>query len=175
VTIDAYPLVVMSPVFGLGVYCFAHVLLSRLRIGKTPYVSLIAGFFIGSAADLSVSILAAMNLRVPSMDAFGWCLLSSLTYVALGWCYFHFVNLGIASLRIRVLEEIVEAGGTLQAVSLQDRYNDARMADARIQRLIAGGHLVARGERFHRGSARFLFTARLFAVLRHLIIGNRTP
>lgn len=169
----ARPLLVLSPVLGLGVSCVSHVILSRLRVGRAPYEPLVNGFLTGFAAMIVMTAIALRDLAVPATDAAALTVLNGLIYSALGWCYFHFVNLGIASLRIRVLEEIAEAGSVLPVDVLRRRYDDTRMAETRIQRLLAGGHLVVRGERFHSGASRFLLTARMFEVLRRLIIGAR--
>jgi hypothetical protein len=168
------PLLVLSPVLGLGVYCVAHVGLSRFQLGRPPYVPLIYGFGAGFVAVVVSTALAMRDSSIPATDGIAMTVLNGLTYAALGWCYFHFVNLGIASLRIRVLEEIADAGGGLPVVALRKRYDDARMTQVRIQRLLDGGHLVVRDGRFHSGVSRFLLTARLFAALRSLIIGVRS-
>jgi hypothetical protein len=168
----AYPVVAVAPVVGLGVYCVTHLIFARARWGRPPYGPLIAGFFAGFVATLALTLLAAWRAASRDADLVALTVLEVLTYSALGWCYFHFVNLGVASLRIRVLEEIVEAGGSLAADALGRLYDDGVMAENRIRRLHAGGHIVLRNDRFHGGRAAFRGIARAFAVLRWLIIGR---
>lgn len=170
----AYPLVVLAPVLGLGVYCVAHVILSRLRVGRPPYAPLVLGFFPGGIVTIVIALLGLHELAPPTVDRVALVLLDGMTYGSLGWCYFHFVNLGIASLRIRVLQEMAEAGGTLRAEALRARYHDGLLAETRIRRLVSGGHVVVRDGRCHRGSPAFLWTARGFELLRRLILGDRT-
>lgn len=98
--------------------------------------------------------------------------LNVATYAALGWCYFHFVNLGIASLRIRILEELVEAGGAMSGERLAGLYDDQAVITARLQRLRAGGHLVEHEGRYKIGRQRFLVVAKIFDGLHALIFGS---
>lgn len=168
----AYTVVVMAPIGGLVMYCVVHLILARARWGRPPYGPLIAGFFAGFAVTLVLTLLAALRGGSRGADLVALTALEVLTYSALGWCYFHFVNLGVASLRIRVLEEIAEAGGSLSASDLGLLYDDVVMAENRIRRLHAGGHIVLRDDRFHNGRAFFRAIARTFVVLRWLIIGR---
>lgn len=168
----AYPFVAVAPIVGLGVYCVTHLIFARARWGRPPYGPLIAGFFAGFVATLALTLPAARQAAPRVADLVALTVLEVLTYSALGWCYFHFVNLGVASLRIRVLEEIAEAGGSLAADALGRLYDDGVMAENRIRRLHAGGHIVLRDDRFHSGRAAFRGIARTFAVLRWLIIGR---
>ena len=168
-----YPAVVLAPVIGLLVCSLGHVALARLRWGRAPYGPLIRAMCAGLAATLAMAVVAARRSVPGADDRLAFAMLDGLTYAALAWCYFHFVNLGIASLRIRVLEEIIEAGGSLQAQALRQRYDDTDMAETRIQRLLAGGHVVMRDQRFHSGRPAFLIIARTFELGRSLIIGAR--
>ncbi|MFM8290494.1 MAG: hypothetical protein ACKOC4_02190 [Planctomycetia bacterium] len=168
---EPYIVVVLAPVLGLGVYCVTHIVLARLRWGRSPYGPLITGFLVGFIATIAIALQASSRLASGGADGVALTGLDCLIYAALAWCYFHFVNLGIASLRIRVLEEIAEAGGSLEARALRELYDDAQMAEARVERLLAGGHIVFRDERFHTGRHSFLAVARIFAILRGLILG----
>lgn len=172
----AYPWLVVAPVAGLMVYCATHLMLTRLLKGRSPYPALIGGFGPGLLTTLGVSVAALWTMQADLVDAIGFGVLNLTTYGALGWGYFHFVNLCIASLRIRVLEEIVEAGGSLPAATLQSLYNTEGVVGLRISRLTTGGHLVERNGRFYSGRALFLLAARLFELLRNFILGaNQVP
>lgn len=169
---DLYPVTVLAPCIGLAACCFIHIVLAKLRWGRPPYQALIAGFFSGLVATIAIASWPARRQGFFDSDRIALTALDTLTYTALGWCYFHFVNLGIASLRIRVLEEISEAGGVLHASELKHRYDDNQMARTRLQRLVAGGHLVCREGRFYSGRRGFLVVARIFDVLRRAVLGK---
>lgn len=169
---DPAALLLLAPLSGLAVCCATHVGLARFRPGRSPYPALLKAFAVGFVVALAVAVGALHTAGTPNADALALATLAVLTYIALGWCYFHFVNLGIASLRIRVLEEIAEAGGTLPAAALRDRYDDRRLVETRLHRLVSGGHVVVRDGSYHRGSGWFLLVAKVFAALRRLIIGT---
>jgi hypothetical protein len=85
--------------------------------------------------------------------------------------YFNFVNLTVASLRIRILEELADSGGWLPRTALLERYGTSSVADIRLARLVGGGHLVERNGRLHTGRLQFLVVARIFDGVRALIFG----
>ena len=95
------------------------------------------------------------------------------SYLALAFGYFNFVNLTVASLRIRLLEEIREAGGLLPTNTLKTAYNSREVVANRLQRLLQGGHLIEKNGRLHSGRLPFLIVARIFDSLRWFIIGRQ--
>lgn len=167
----SYPWLVLAPVIGLAAYCLIHLLAAQVSRGPSPYPALVGAFAPGLLATALVSGWALHAMEAPWADVVGYGLLNLATYGALGWGYFHFVNLCIASLRIRVLEEIAEAGGEMDAAALLTRYNTEGMIELRISRLTSGGHLVVRDDRYHSGKPQFLLAARFFDLLRSLILG----
>lgn len=168
---DGYPLVVLAAVFGLAVYSGCHVLLAWLWRTVSPYPALVGSFIPGLLATIGVTSSGLLAMHATPSDWCGYGCLTLVTYGALGWGYFHFVNLCIASLRIRVLEELAEQGGAATTSHLLARYNDDHLIATRIERLVSGGHLRIEAARYLVGKPYFLWTARLFAGLRRLILG----
>lgn len=166
-----YPMVVMSTVLGLAAYSGCHPLLARLWRVASPYPALITGFFPGLIVTTVATVTGLLTMQASFSDWIGYGLLNIVTYAALGWGYFHFVNLCIASLRIRVLEELMEHGGQATAAHLFARYNDDHLIATRIERLVRGGHLRFHANRYTCDKPYFLLTARLFAGLRRVILG----
>ena len=99
--------------------------------------------------------------------------LDVLTYLALAFGYFNFVNVTVPSLRIRLLEEMRDAGGTLPARALMTAYDSRQLVAIRLERLVRGGHLVENDGRLHVGRLPFLITARIFDGLHGFIFGRR--
>ena len=113
-----------------------------------------------------------MALAPPAADVLGFPLMNLVAYLALAFCYFNFVNLGITSLRIRMLQEVLARGGRMSKANLLACYNTGRMVELRITRLIEGGHLVERNGRLQVGKGRFLLLARIFDALRRIVFGR---
>lgn len=171
---DGYRLAVLAPMIGLAVDAAVHVLLAWTT-SATPYRCLTVGFLTGSAALLVASLVAARGGGVVA-DGYGWLgAMNGLCYLALAFGYFNFVNLAIASLRIRMLEELVASGGRLPLRRLEDSYGTDRMIGLRIDRLLRGGHLRDEAGRLVSGRRPFLVVARVFDGLRWMILGSRAP
>jgi len=170
---DFYPVVVMAPVLGLAAYCLAQILIARSMPGRGPYYSLKLGFIGGLIAAMVVSGWGVGRMTISPQDRVGYVVLNLLTYLALAFGYFNFVNLTVASLRIRLLEEVREAGGALPADALKAAYNSGGVVAIRLERLVQGGHLVEKDGRLHVGKLPFLIVARIFDGLHWFIFGRR--
>lgn len=167
-----YPIIVAAPVIGLGVYCIAQIAVARSWRGRTPYRSLAVGFAFGLLAVGMLAGWAARCMAAGLMDRIGYVTLDILTYLALAFGYFNFVNLTVASLRIRLLEELRTAGGALPTASLLATYDSRQVVAIRLARLVRAGHLLEKNGRLHIGRLPFLIVARIFEVLRWFIIGG---
>jgi len=170
---ECYPVVVAAPVLGLAAYCISQILVARMGRGRSPYHSLKLGFICGLLVVMAVSGRGVGRMEIGVQDRIGYLVLNLLTYLALAFGYFNFVNLTVASLRIRLLEEIRESGGALPAESLKAAYNSREVVAIRLQRLIQGGHLVEKDSRLHSGRLPFLIVARIFDGLHWFIFGQR--
>jgi hypothetical protein len=168
---DHRPLVALAPVIGLAAYCLSHVITARIIRGRNPYPALAIGALVGLAATIAITLAACRRDAVPLVDTLALVGVNTLAALAFAFGYFNFVNLTVASLRIRILEELAEAGGRLPRAALLDRYGTSSVADLRLARLLGGGHLVERNGRLHTGRLQFLLVARIFDGLRRLIFG----
>lgn len=170
------PLVVAAPVIGLAAACVAHLGLARPLRRHGPYPALVAGIAVGLLVALGCTLRPLATTAVPTTDALALTLLNVVAFLALAFGYFNFVNLTIASLRIRMLEEIRSAAGPLGRAALLSRYDTDRVVGLRIERLVNGGHLVERDGRLVTGRHRFLLVSRCFEMLRRVILGRHaTP
>ena len=167
---SGYSLVVLAPVAGLLAYFMSQVALARAAPGRSPYVSLSRGFVAGLVVMIVLTAIGLRRMQTSQADTIGYGLLNFVAYLALAFGYFNFVNLTVASLRIRLLEELLEAGGGLSAEQLGAAYNVDSVAGLRLDRLIRGGHLVERHGRLVIGRRRFMIVARNFDFLHWLII-----
>jgi len=169
---DHRPLVALAPVIGLVVYCVCHILAARLIRGRNPYPALSIGAGMGLVGTVAVTLVACMRGGDSAADTLALAAMNILASFGFAFGYFNFVNLTIASLRIRILEEIANSGGWLPRATLLNRYGTGSVADIRLARLVDGGHIVERNGRLHRGRLQFLVVARIFEALRSLIFGS---
>lgn len=168
---DLRPLVALAPVIGLAACGVVHVVASRLIRGRGPYPPLAVGALAGIATTLAITLAACVRGAAPVGDTLALTGLNGIAAVAFAFCYFNFVNLTVASLRIRILEELADVGGRLPRAALLEQYGTESVAGIRLERLVRGGHLVERNGRLRTGRLQFLIVARIFDGLRWIIFG----
>lgn len=169
---DHEPIIALAPVLGLAVDCGTHLVAARIIRGRNPYPSLAVGALAGLVATIAITFVACRHDAVSTVDTLALVGMNATASLAFAFGYFNFVNLTVASLRIRLLEELADAGGRMARAALLDRYGTTSVADLRLGRLVQGGHLVERNGRLHTGRLQFLLVARIFDGLRWLIFGS---
>lgn len=127
---------VLIPPAALCVNVLAQILCAR---AKMPLLkSVFVGFFAGLAAVPLATRSGAGNMAA-----------NAAIYAGLGYCYFHFLNLGETARRIRLMREIYEAERPISARELETRYSPAEMLERRIQRLVNTGQLREQNGRLY--------------------------
>ncbi|MCP4002565.1 MAG: hypothetical protein GY725_00075 [bacterium] len=155
----------LSPVFGLASYVIAHVGISRAFSARGMLFRAICGFAVGALAMLWINLEAPPELR----------LLNGLSYLALGFGYFNFVNLNFTSIRVRVLRELLECHPVpITNEQIRKNYGAGEILDSRLQRLTATGQLVRDGNRYRTGKGGVLLISRVFDLLIWLVKGSET-
>jgi len=173
--LQLYAILAISPLLGLASYCFSHVLVSRMVRNRGHYFPLLVGCGCGLAATLLVSAVALVLMQRTLLDSLALLVMNLVAYLAFSFGYFNFINLNIASLRIRMVQELADSGGQMPVEALMNLYNIEEVIALRIDRLVAGGHLVERQGRLYSGKRRFLVVGRIFDFLRLVILGHKIP
>lgn len=133
--------------------------------------SLLAGYACG-LIGLAVCWLSSVTAETDSGDFWPLLLVDAALYTVASYCWFHYVNIGDASVRIRVLREIAEAGRPLSRREILDRYSAATIIDTRLERLVASGQLVESGGRYRLGKPRMILVAQFFDFLKFVVLGK---
>lgn len=164
----------LSPALGLAVNVAVQVASFRAR----PAMGLLRSEYLGFAAGLAgvaAAEWAGWTLRTgaaPPVDAAFRALLSLGCYAALGYCHFHFVNLGETARRIRLLRELHDAGGALTRAELVARYGAREIVAKRVARLLGTGQVVLRKGRYHVGNPVVLTIARGTVAMKRILLGK---
>jgi hypothetical protein len=172
--VASHALSALAPVLGLAAYCLSHLVACRAVRNRGNYFPLVVGFGCGLVFTVAISLVALLYSRYALADGLALTGVNAAAYMALAFGYFNFVNLNIASLRIRMIQELAESGGRLPVERLTSLYSTETVIEVRIDRLTRGGHLVERQGRYYSGKRRFLIIARIFDFLRWEILGQRT-
>ncbi len=96
-----------------------------------------------------------------------------LIYALLGYCYFHFVNMGETARRIRILAELGEVPGGLSLREILERYNARDIIDRRLARLVNNGQVKCENGRYYIGNPTVVTMARLTAAAKRAIFGKK--
>jgi hypothetical protein len=160
---------VLAPLAGLSLNVLIQAGLSWASV-RLP-VSMGLGFLAGLVASGAVAAYALWRSGAEAPDFAALLALDLVTSVGLGFGYLNFVNLNAASIRIRILKEIQEAGG-LSREELARRYDDAQLIEDRIHRLIRERQLLERDGRYVPGVPLMLLAARTIGAMKWVVMGH---
>jgi len=163
-------LVLTGPLIALGLNVAAQIVLLRSTSGTRYMRSMIGGFLAG-AAGLAVLELILFTRWACSLEDLA---VQILTYGTLSYCYFHFVNLGQSSIRIRIYAEIAASPGGLSIHDLARDYNEEALMDLRLRRLAESGDIIERNGRYFVGRRRLIHIARAIFAAKLLVLGRKS-
>lgn len=165
-----YPALMVAPIIGLVVNVASQVLMLRI-FRQTFNFSIITGMLSGIGITCGIT-LAALN--VPPEDALPLFLMNTATALALGFCYWNFLNLNMTSLRIRMLKELWRApSGSLLSAELLAMYHPQEMLDRRLKRLAAKKQIRLENGRYYAQGTWVAAMVHIIALLRRIILPLR--
>ena len=164
---------VAIPVLALAVDVAGQVLVFRLGGCRGLLRSIFAGFFLGLVCVVATEAFT-WRAGVGVSDPLGILAASVLIYGALGYGYFHFVNLGQTARRVRILRELLEADHDLSEADILERYNAREIVRLRVGRLLGSGQVVSAERRYTIGRPTMLIFSRLIVALKLLVLGRRS-
>ncbi len=133
---------------------------------------MMAGLAAGAVATAGLTVWAGLAAELSAGDLSGAFLANLATYVALGYGYIHFLNLGQTARRVRLLRELVDAGEPLSRAELLKRYSAADIVRVRLARLEEGGQVVRRDGQLFIGKPTVLAMARAVGLVKQLTLGE---
>lgn len=165
---------VLNPVLGLmlnviiQVICFRFI--QRLGLLKTVFF----GFFAGMLSVLMIDLYIFFAASGRFTDFFMIFAANFITYASLGYCYFHFINLGETARRIRILREIYDSKDGLSMEEILQRYNSKEIVDKRISRLVNNRQVIYKNGRYYIGSPIMLMITKIIVAMKLLLLGRRS-
>jgi len=164
---------VFSPLVGL----LANVItqMSGCRYGKRSGLLrwVFIGFLGGFVTVLAIEAGYTFTTESTLVESIGRLMLSTITYMTLGYCYFHFINLGETARRIRILRELLESEHGLSRNEILDRYNASDILNIRLQRMINNKQIVLRNERYFIGKPVMLYMAKAIVMMKIVLLCKR--
>ena len=163
---------VVTPVIGLMLNVIIQVCGFRYILNLTLLKSVMVGFVSGFLSVVGVEWYLGVVTPASVKVLLAHLTVSLLIYSALGYCYFHFINLGETARRIRILRELYEAQDGLSLEEILERYNAQSIVALRIQRLVHNGQIRAQQNRYVIGSPVMVFIAKSMTLLKRCILGK---
>lgn len=130
--------------------------------------SVILGFVIGllSLVSLGSYVFFLKKEFFPNIVA------GSFIYLSLGYCYFHFINLGETARRIRILRELYDSKSGLSMKEILERYNAGNVVEMRLERLLRNGQVIYKNNRYYIGKPIMLLITKILIMMKLIILGK---
>jgi hypothetical protein len=160
----------LTPVAALAVNAVAQVLLVRLQRGRHFLRAQTGAILVGGIALVAFDLFSLQFQVGESAVVSLW--INIPTYLALSYCFFHFVNLGHTSIRIRIYAEIAERPGGMSAEEMARQYQDEALMQVRLRRLIESGDIVEKGGRYLVGKRRLVQLGNIIFTAKRFVLGK---
>jgi hypothetical protein len=166
--VDGQWTIAIAPLAGLALTVLAQITVVHVSGGKVG-TSIVIGILGGLAVTLAVIALGRAGAPGATGGFVDIWLLGVATYLALAFGFWAFLNLNITSMRIRILRELLRAGGRLALSDMAVSYTPAERLRRRLKRLETGGQITLENGRWLLGSWQVLAIARGVEALRSLL------
>ena len=157
---------VLSPLCGLLTNIITQLSGCRYARKWGLLQSVFSGFFCGFVIVLIIEAVYYLATKPSSVELTGQTAVSIMTYIALGYCYFHFINLGETARRIRIVRELRESDNGLSMDELLERYNASEIINVRLERMMRNKQIVLRDGRYYIGRPIMLYIAKVIVMMK---------
>jgi hypothetical protein len=159
---------ILNPIIGLATNVLVQVVGFRFVPNLGLLKSVILGFVIGLLSlfflESYIFFLKKEFLPTTAVNLF--------IYLSLGYCYFHFINLGETARRIRILRELYDSKRGLSMKEILERYNAGKVIEMRLERLLKNGQVVYKNSRYYIGKPIMLLITKILVLMKLIILGK---
>ena len=165
-------ILILAPLVALIVNSMIQLLGVRYRI--FGYVkSVFSGFLLGFIILIIIQSFCYLNGELSHHEYAGLILVNILIYGFMSLCYFAYMNLGVTSLRIRMLKELSDSPKGLIKEEILQRYNSRKIISVRIERLMQKNQIRYENERYVLSKKMLFLIARFLESTRNLYFGKK--
>lgn len=162
----------------IAVICLiCNVLVQIITYRCFPKQGLLKSVFFGFGAGILVLFYWELRgywaINIFSKEIIASTAVYLITYISLGYCYFHFINLGETARRIRILRELKDASGGLALNQVLARYNAQEIFENRISRLLKNGQIILVNDKYYIGKPFLLYMARFLVFLKFILMRKK--
>ncbi len=152
-------LIFSSPLIGLLINILVNFSVLRLSKGTGVVSSL------GYSTAAGLLVVLAMPIYTQEFEHLPP---NSVIYLALSYCFFHFVHIPVASVRIRVLLELAKRTKVSEAELLRT-YGASHILEFRLKRLTDTGQIAETSGAFTTKVKRIYYVAAVLATLKRFV------
>jgi len=164
----------LAPVVALGVMALGHALLCRVRPDAAILNLLVVAGFIGLGGLFSVELAAMAAGKQVGTVLLAMILVDGPIYACLAYGYANFVNLGHASVRIRIYRELLGSPDGIEIAVLRSKYDEAGMLQTRLRRMVEAEDLVFDGSLYSMRKPRLLAISNVIFALKKMVLGRHS-
>ncbi len=165
---------ILVPIIGLSTNVLVQVIsfryFSKLELLKSEYLGFTFGF-------LNVFLLELYTFFSSKISLLAFLFVFStnfIIYLSLGYCYFHFINLGVTARRIRILRELYETKKGLSLNEIMQRYNAKDIVEMRINRLVNNGQIIFKNNKYFIGKPIMLYIVKVIIIMKLILLNKRS-
>lgn len=165
---------VLIPIIGLMINVSVQVLSFRYTSSLSLLRSLFLGFVIGLFSVFILEEHLFFTMSTLTNDFLPILIANFIIYSALGYCYFHFINLGETARRVRIIKELFDSQEGLSTSEILERYNAKDIVEIRIKRLVNNGQIIYKKDRYYIGMPIMLLMAKVIVTMKLIVLGKRS-
>jgi hypothetical protein len=165
----------LTPLGAFSVNVVAQIASYRILFSKSGAIlkSVFAGYLAGLIFLACVYLLSEM--QISAGERMVLALSNFIFFSCLWYCFFHYVNIGQASLRIRMMIELQNHPNGLAKETLLAKYNNRLIVATRLHRLVSSGQVIRQGDYYTLGKPGFTLIMGFFRILSKIVWGARSP
>jgi hypothetical protein len=156
----------ISLFFNVGIQIIGFIFFPQFGLLNSVFMGFIFGFL--NLLIFEYYISASTNSFIANL------ITNIIIYVALGYCYFVFINLGETARRIRILRELFDAPEGLSLDEILRRYNAQEIIERRLQRLLKNNQIIVKNDIYYIGKPIVLWMARIVVAFKFILLGKKS-
>jgi hypothetical protein len=164
----------LAPLVALGVMAAGHALLCRIRPDAPILNLLVLAGFLGLGGLAAMQVFAVLAGQTWADALVAMVLVDGPIYACLAYGYANFVNLGHASVRIRIYRELLDSPEGIRTSELRAKYDEAGMLSTRLRRMLDAEDLTFDGSAYRIKKARLLATSNVIFGLKKAVLGRHS-
>lgn len=165
---------IFSPVLGLLINVISQIIVTRYVKKLGLLKSVLLGFLVGLTIVFTIQVAHNLTSNSTISEMIADLVLNTITYGALGYCYFHFVNLGETARRVRIVRELLDSKDGLSMSEILKHYNASEIIRVRLQRLLKNKQIIQRNDKYFIGKSIILYITKIIIMMKITFLGKNS-